>query len=190
MLDGDRNRAAISVLSVASRGRSSSSKLSAARMPVQCTGSPTVACSSHSTVSSPARASRSATNRPPGPPPTTSASIARCGELWGMSRCHYKGGTSKLHASIARFPLAAPGDPERQHDQFEIQPETGAPQVQTIEAELAGARNVARRVHLCEARESGTDLVALDVAWDFVERYEPPVATRFDFARTQRPRTD
>ncbi len=58
--DGETNCAVVNVLSDASRGRPRMSKLSVASTPVQCTGSPIVACSSQTSVDTPRRASRSA----------------------------------------------------------------------------------------------------------------------------------
>src|SRR5262249_4033705 len=82
--------------------------------------------------------------------------------------------------------LTATGDPERQRDQFQVEPEARALQVQAIETELAGARDVARRVDLREAGEARTNAVALVIAGELAERHERPSAARVDLARTQR----
>src|SRR5947208_781018 len=95
----------------------------------------------------PDRSTSSVDTRTPVRPPTTSASA----ELCGMSRRHYKGWRKRLNAAVARFPFAAAGDPERHEDQFQIEPEAGTFEIQAIEAELAGPRDVARRVDLREA---------------------------------------
>src|SRR3954466_1860202 len=151
---GDTNRAAVSGLSVASRGSPSMSKLSVARTPVQCTGSPTAPCSSHTSVDTPPRARRSAAYRPAGPPPTTSTSKSI------MNGQHYTGLSLRfLYFATAHFPGAARGDPERQEDQPEIEGKGGAVDIEAVEAELAGARNVPRRIDLREARQSRADAV-------------------------------
>ena len=72
--DGEKNRTVCRGFSTASRGSVNSSNASHAMTPVQCTGSPLVACSSKSATSRPADASSWATYRPPGPPPTTATS--------------------------------------------------------------------------------------------------------------------
>src|SRR4051794_26070324 len=131
-------RAAVSELSATSRGRSKSPKLSAARMPVQCTGLPTASCSSQTRTSCPARAIRSAAYSPAGPPPTMRTSQRGCGmcdviisaSLW-------------LDLRPARFPRAPARDPERERDQLQVEVEARAFHVEAIEAELARARDVA-----------------------------------------------
>src|ERR1043166_5118943 len=132
--DGDTNCAVVSALSVASRGRPSTSKLSDASTPVQCTGSPTSVCSSQTSVDRPRRARRSPAYRPAGPPPTTSTSrsvmnddIIRAGP-YGF-----------LDFAASNFPGAACGDPERHQNQPEVEPESGALDVEAIEAEFARA---------------------------------------------------
>src|SRR5436190_12046191 len=74
--EGAKNRTVRSGFRIASRGRSNSSKASAARTPVQCTGSPLVPCSSNSATDAPLRASCHAAYSPAGPPPTTTTSWA------------------------------------------------------------------------------------------------------------------
>src|SRR2546423_14887408 len=88
------------------------------------------------------------------------------------------------------FPLAAAGDPERQRDQLQIEPEAAARHIQPVETKFAGARNVERCIHLCQAGESRSDAVAFLVAGKLPERDELPVASRLDFARTKRSRAD
>ena len=90
-------------------------------------------------------ASRAAVNRPAGPPPTMRTSIGSCirGSIIS-GRVPYR-----LRPCGPRFShVPRAGDPERQQDQLHVEPEAGALQVEPIEAELARARDVARRVDL------------------------------------------
>src|SRR5258705_2820844 len=169
-----------------SRGRSSSLKLSDARTPVQCTGSPIDPCSSHSSTPWPRRAICSAAYSPAGPPPTTRTSTLACGMCEGIISASFQ----PLHFWLARFPRAAPGDPEREHDQLEIETEARAPQIQPIEPKLAGARDVARRIDLGQSRQSRTDAMPGLVTGNRRERNHLSVAADLDLARTQRPRPD
>src|SRR3954451_18872908 len=148
MPPGDRNRSAVSWLSVAVSGRSKSAKLSADRTPVQWTGSPTRACSSQTSVRTPRSASRAAMNSPPGPPPTMRTSNALC-----IGACIISGLSRKT--AVPPLPRAGAGDPERQQDEFEVQPEAGAPQVDPIQPELAGRGDIARCVNLRQAGQPG-----------------------------------
>src|SRR6185295_13456250 len=93
-------------------------------------------------------------------------------------------------AAVALLPVAPRGDPERHHDQSEIEPEAGALEVQAIQPELARAIDVARRVDLRDAGQSRPDAVPCLVARNLVEAHELAVAADFDFTRPQRPRTD
>src|SRR4030095_16908156 len=72
-------------------------------------------------------------------------------------------------AAVALLPLAAAGDPERQQDQLEVETEARPLQVDAIEPELAGAADVARRVHLRQAGQAGTHAVARVVAWNLIQ---------------------
>src|SRR4249919_2868757 len=136
MPPGDRKRTDDSWLSVVLSGRSNFAKLSAARTPVQCTGSPMRSCSSQTSVRTPRSASRAAMNSPPGPPPTMRTSMQL-----SIRGCIISG--VLRDATVALFPRAGPGDPEREQDQLHVQPEAGALQVHLVDPELAGARDVA-----------------------------------------------
>src|SRR5215510_9171916 len=94
------------------------------------------------------------------------------------------------HFSAAYFPLSTSRDPKRQQDQPDVEPESGTLHVQTIEPELAGARDVARSVDLREPGQARSDGMTLLVAGDLLERDHPAVAANVDFARPERPRTD
>src|SRR5438477_8945347 len=184
MPDGDTNSAVVSGLSVVSRGRPSTSKLSVARTPVQCTGSPTRPCSSQTSVDTPRRARRSAAYRPAGPPPTTSTSQSI------MNDDIIRASLRFLYLAPANFPGAPRGDPEREQDQPHVEPEAGSPDVEAIEAELAGTRDVARRVHLRQARQPGTHAVAFVVAGNLFEMDHLAVAADIHFPGPQRTRTN
>src|SRR6478672_7288374 len=148
MPPGDRNRTEVRCLRVAVRGRSNFAKLSAARTPVQCTGSPTRSCSSQTSVRTPRSASRAAMNSPPGPPPTMRTSMRlpiRGCIISGVLR----------DATVALLPRAGSGDPEREQDQLHVQPEAGALQVHLVDPEFAGARDVAGRVDLRQPGQAG-----------------------------------
>src|SRR5258708_39353463 len=100
--------------------------------PVQCTGSPTRSCSSQTSVRTPRSARRAAMNSPPGPPPTMRTSVRL-----SIRGCIISG--LLRDAAVALLPRAGPGDPEREHDQLEIQPEARALQVHLVKPELARA---------------------------------------------------
>src|SRR5438874_9422266 len=87
------------------------------------------------------------------------------------------------------LPFAAERDPERQQDQPDVESEAFAACVDAIEAELVAAADIARRVNLRDAGEARPETASRRVTWDVLERNERPV-TRFDFAGTQRPRSD
>src|SRR5262249_11052475 len=93
-----------------------------------------------------------------------------------------------LHLRLSRFPRTTACAPKGQHDQFASEAQARAAQVQLIEAELARARNVARRVHLSEPGESRTNAVARLLAGDRRQLDQPAVAADFHLAGTQRAR--
>src|SRR5688572_16330401 len=126
-------------LSTASAGRFSAAMTSSASTPVQCTGVPICGCSSNTVTDHPAAARLRAAAIPPGPPPTIATS-SMCGRL-------YKPTVAAAPAlSIAIFPAAACRDPERLHDQPQVETEIGLPLIEQVVTELAGARQVARRI--------------------------------------------
>src|SRR5437667_2699851 len=134
MPEGETNRALVNAFNVASRGKSNSSKLSAARMPVQCTGSPIVECSSHSRTPAPRHARRSAATKPPGPPPTIRTSTEASTPSSDMCVVNYiKAGLCELHFSPARLPLAATGNPERQNNELHVETEARAFEIEKVE---------------------------------------------------------
>src|SRR3954471_4190598 len=181
---GDRNRTDVSWFSVALSGRSNRVKLSADSTPVQCTGSPRRTCSSQTSVRTPRSARRAAMNSPPGPPPTIRTStigLSMSGDIIsGLLR----------KAAVALFPGAGAGDPERQRDQLHIEPEASALHVHLIQPELAGARDVARRVHLGQSGQSGPDAVAHAVPGNRIELHQLPIAAHLHLAGPQRPWPD
>src|SRR5262249_36423212 len=153
-------------------------------MPVQCTGLPIVSCSSQTSTRCPSRARRLAAYRPPGPAPMTSTSTC---EL-DIDALIIRPSSSDL--SVAALPTSTAGDPKRQQDQLQIEPEARALPVQAIEAEFVGARDVARRVDLRQPGQPGTHQVPLAIAGNRLERHEVAVAAQFDLAGHQRARAD
>src|SRR5690348_1849284 len=144
--DGEWNRAVVSGFRTTSPGRSSSSRTSAARTPVQCTGSPTAACSSSTATWKPRCARRAAAQRPPGPAPTIVTSYIKNAALYARSEL----ATAMLPSSTSR-------DPERQQHQPQIETETRVTDVQPVHPELVATRQIARRVHLRQAGQAGTN---------------------------------
>ena len=71
---GDTNWTVVNGFRIVSLGIVNSSKLAALSTPVQWTGVPIAACSSHTRVENPACERRQAAYRPAGPPPITSTS--------------------------------------------------------------------------------------------------------------------
>src|SRR5215217_3832670 len=96
-------------------------------------------------------------------------------------------GVARSNAAVPLLPLASSGDPERQQNQLEIEPEARAFQIDAIEPELARPADVARGVDLGEAGETGPHTVARLVAGDLIQPHHLPIAARFHFARPQRP---
>src|SRR2546428_5266804 len=92
--------------------------------------------------------------------------------------------------SVARFPFAAARDPEREQQQLEIETDARPFEIEVIEPEFAGARQIARRVHLREAGEPGTNAVPICVAANVLQRDEPPITQDVHLAGPQRPRAD
>src|SRR5688572_20131059 len=105
---------------------------SSARTPVQCTGVPICGCSSKTLTDQPPAARLRAAAIPPGPPPTIATS-SMCGRLYKPSV------VTALALSIAIFPAAACRDPERLHDQPQVEAQVGLPLIEQVVAELAGA---------------------------------------------------
>src|SRR6266851_4450722 len=95
-----------------------------------------------------------------------------------------------LHLAPTRLPRAASGDPERQRNQLQVEANACALQVQAVEAELARARKIARRVDLREAGEARADAMARLVAGNLRQRDQSAVAADFDLAGHQRARSD
>src|ERR1700704_4179463 len=148
-------------LRTVSRGSVNSSKLSAPSPPVQCTGTPMASCSSQTTTLNPSCARRHAAYRPPGPPPTMSASyVIGCDII----------ASSFSNLSAALFPFPTSGDPERQQQELEIETDARPFEIETIEAEFARARQISRRVHLRQARQARADAVPIFIAADVLER--------------------
>src|SRR5690349_3836729 len=93
----------------------------------------------------------------------------------------------RLELPVARLPLAAERNPERQGDQQDVEPEALTPDVEAVVAELVAARDVAHRVDLRDARQSGPDEASLRVTGHVFERFQGAVAERFDLAGAKRP---
>src|SRR5215468_4426641 len=87
------------------------------------------------------------------------------------------------HFSAACFPLSASRDPERQQNQPDVEPESGALHVEAIESELVRPRDVARRVHLHQPRQNGPHYESRLVARDLLERDQLPIDADLDFDR-------
>src|SRR5688500_2956525 len=151
---------------------------SSARTPVQCTGVPICGCSSKTLTDQPPAARPRAAAMPPGPPPTIATS-SMCGRLY-----------RPLHFSIAVLPSSARSDPERLQDQLQIQAEARLLLIQQVVAKLAGARQIARRIHLRDAGQSGTDPMTRLISRYRAEREHGAIRGRVGFTRAQRPRPD
>src|SRR4249920_797080 len=93
-------------------------------------------------------------------------------------------------AAVALFPSAGPGDPEGKEDQLHVEPETGPPQIDLIQPELARSRDVARCIDLRQPRQAGPDAMTRLVARNLIQSNEPPVAAHFDFTGSKRTRAD
>src|SRR3954470_4526618 len=106
---------------------------------------------------------------PPGPPPTMSTSV----EL-SMSGCIING--LSRQPAVTFFPRTRSRDPERQQDQFQIEPEARAPQIHPIEPELAGPRDVARRVDLRQPGEPRPHAMTRGVAGNPIELHRLAIA--------------
>src|SRR5262245_53318562 len=95
-----------------------------------------------------------------------------------------------LELAAAYFPGAAEGDPEGQEDQADIQAEALHANVDLVVPELVAARDIARRVNLRDASETGTHAASLLEPGHVLERDMLAVTQHFDLAGAQRTRSD
>src|SRR5688572_14807859 len=156
---------------------------SAASTPVQCTGVPTCGCSSKTVTDQPLAARPRAAARPPGPPPTIATSSMR-------GRLYRPPDGIALDLSIAIFPTSARGDPERLHDQPQVETEANLFLIQQVVAKLAGTRQIARCVHLRDAGEARTHSMTRFVSRDRTERQHDALGGSVGLTRAQGSRTD
>src|SRR5215475_6224474 len=75
---------------------------------------------------------------------------------------------SELPSSMLPFPPE--GNPKRQHEKFQIQPEVLLLDIEAVQSELLPARNIPRRVDLCNAREPRPNLLTHVIARDLLQR--------------------
>src|SRR5690606_39174431 len=99
----------------------------------------------------------------------------------------HAGSFSDSELPAAHFPAAAKGDPERQGNQPQVEPERLPIDVEPIVSELLAARNVARRVDLGHPGEPGYDAVPFHVTRNVLERALTAIARHFDLAGSQGP---
>src|SRR5688572_18529985 len=95
-----------------------------------------------------------------------------------------------LDLSIAIFPTPARGDPERLQDQPQVETEANLFLIQQVVTKLAGARQIARCVHLRDAGESRPHTMTRFVSWDRAERQHDTLGGGVGLTGPKRSRTD
>src|SRR5881409_1830067 len=98
-----------------------------------------------------------------------------------------RGSATPLELPAPTLPGAAEGDPERERNQLEVEPERLPPDVQEVELELVSAREVPGGVDLSDPRETGPHAVAPLVTRDLVERDQRAISAHLDLGGHERP---
>src|SRR5262245_7866705 len=98
-------------------------------------------------------------------------------------------GILSLKLLLSRLPGATKCDPERQQNQPHVEPERLLTNVDPVVAEFLPARHVARRVDLCNARESRRHGASPIESGHLFQAFDSAVALHFNFTRAERPRT-
>src|SRR5439155_16409512 len=95
-----------------------------------------------------------------------------------------------LELLAAALPAATEGDPERERDQPDVEPEAPAPDIDGVVAELLAPRDVAVGIDLGHPRQPGAHAVPLLVAGNFLDQHALAGGTHLHLLWHQCARTD